>query len=71
MLELQDTMSGLVEEYVEIRLPFLDELMESLDEPLVSPIPRSAMPIDFIYDMETKSYDLSKFGTDQELMERI
>ena len=71
MLELQDTMDSLVEEYVEIRLPFLDELIESLDEPLISPIPRSAMPIDFIYDMETKSYDISKFGTDQELRERI
>ena len=43
-------------------------MMESLD---VSPIPRSAMPIDFIYDIETKSYDLSNFGTDQELRERI
>ena len=71
MLELQDTMSGMVEEYAASRLPFLEELMESQDEPLISPILRTAMPLDFIYDMETKTYDLSKFGTDQELRERI
>ena len=71
MLELQDTMDGMVEEYAGMSLPFFKELIESLDEPIISPIPRSAMPVDFIYDMETKSYDLSKFGTDQELRERI
>ena len=49
----------------------LSEIIENEDIRFQSLLPRSALPLDFIYDARTDSYSLTEIETDQELIERI